>query len=102
MFGGSPPLSVKFPISENSFSGCIRNVYIDHKFLDLGNPVMDNGSSPKCPAKEDFCKNSPCTRGKCQNSWKTFFCECPEGYGGKKCDTGNVLLAPYSFRAAMF
>ena len=89
MFGGLPPLSVRFPVSETSFSGCIKNVSIDHMFLDLGKPVMDNSSSVKCSAKRDFCESKPCTRGVCKNSWRSFLCKCPEGYGGKKCDLGE-------------
>ena len=41
-------LPVKFPVLYKHFTGCIRNAYIDHKFLDLSQPLYSNGTSAKC------------------------------------------------------
>ena len=34
-------LPIKFPVPYKHFTGCIRNVYIDHKFLDLSQPLYN-------------------------------------------------------------
>ena len=35
--------------------------------------------------KEDTCKN----KGTCIESWHTYECRCPAGYGGKDCSQGE-------------
>ena len=90
MIGGLLQLPIDFPVSYKYFRGCIRNVNIDHKFLDLGRPLFENGTSPKCAAMGDFCKRSPCQRGNCSNILGTHWCDCPVKYGGKQCELGTL------------
>ena len=45
LLGGLMQLPVKFPVLYKHFTGCIRNGYIDHKFLDLSQPLNNNGTS---------------------------------------------------------
>ena len=46
-----------------------------------------------CSAKLPFCKSNPCQNGgTCSDSWETFSCECPLGFGGKDCSHGESIL----------
>lgn len=89
MLGGLLQVPVDFPVPYQHFIGCIRNVYIDHKFLDLSRPLYKNGTSEKCKAMGDTCSYKPCQRGKCTNILGTRQCACPSGYGGSRCESGN-------------
>lgn len=43
-----------------------------------------------CSAKLTFCKSNPCQNGgTCRVGWETFQCDCPLGYGGKDCSSGE-------------
>ena len=96
-------LPVKFPVLYKHFTGCIRNVYIDHKFLDLSQPLYNNGTSAKCKAMGNTCAYKPCERGTCFNILSSRRCGCPTGFDGSRCETGieflftdmlvNILLA---------
>ena len=70
LLGGLVQLPVIFPVLYKHFTGCIRNVYIDHKFLDLSQPLYNNGTSAKCKAMGNTCAYKPCERGTCfQHTW---------------------------------
>lgn len=98
MIGNLPQFSFKFPVAQQGFVGCIRNVFIDHKFYDLATPIMDSGTVPKCPDMADFCKGAPCHHGNCSNILGSFKCDCPEGYGGKRCEIGELQSVMYCRR----
>ena len=84
--GGLPAPSTSFQIETHDFFGCIRNVHIDQKFLDLNNYVMEYGTAPGCPEKKNFCLSQPCKNGgKCKEGWGTYRCICPDGFGQKDC-----------------
>ena len=90
LLGGLPSSqSTEFPIDNVHYTGCLRNIHIDYQLLDLAKPEFIQGTKPKCEAKQDFCGDAPCERGNCTNSWGTYYCACPKGYGGKQCETGN-------------
>ena len=42
LLGGLVQLPIKFPVLYKHFTGCIRNVYINHEFLDLSQPLYNN------------------------------------------------------------
>ncbi|XP_041348330.1 cadherin EGF LAG seven-pass G-type receptor 2-like isoform X2 [Gigantopelta aegis] len=85
--GGLPKLPTTFQIENKDYVGCIRNVYIDRKLLDLASPVSFSGSGtqPGCPAKKKECLSLQCNSGSCREGWNSFVCDCPEGTGGKDC-----------------
>ncbi|XP_031559365.1 cadherin EGF LAG seven-pass G-type receptor 2-like [Actinia tenebrosa] len=86
LLGGLSPAFSQYPIANKYYTGCLRELYIDYHLLDLAEPQFANGSKADCAAKKDFCSNSPCKRGNCTNTLGTYFCKCPEDYGGKNCE----------------
>ena len=57
--GGLPSLPTRFPVSSRHFSGCIGDVYIDHRLLDLNKsvPAAAKGGLPRRgPASGDGWK----------------------------------------------
>ena len=40
----------------------------------------------------DMCYNSPCTNGgTCSSDYHSYLCDCPSGFDGINCETGNHL-----------
>ncbi|XP_041976162.1 protocadherin-like wing polarity protein stan isoform X2 [Aricia agestis] len=84
--GGLPNLPSSFQVKNKDFVGCISDLYIDHKFVDLNSYVADNGTLAGCPEKRSQCSSAPCyNNAECEDLWDTFLCRCPEGYTGKDC-----------------
>ena len=107
LLGGLVQLPVIFPVLYKHFTGCIRNVYIDHKFLDLSQPLYNNGTSAKCKAMGNTCAYKPCGRGTCFYILGSHRCDCPTGFDGSRGETGieffflricNVLRTYYSLK----
>ena len=93
LLGGLMQLPVKFPVLYKHFTGCIRNVYINHEFLDLSQPLYNNdGTSAKCKAMGNTCAYKPCERGTCFNILSSRRCGCPTGLDGSRCETGIEFL----------
>ncbi|XP_077066941.1 cadherin EGF LAG seven-pass G-type receptor 1 [Siphateles boraxobius] len=96
LLGGVPNLPEAFPIQNRDFVGCIRNLTIDSKPIDMAGFIANNGTSAGCAAKHDFCSQIVCLNGGvCVNRWNTHTCNCPLGYGGKNCE--HVMPAPLHF-----
>ncbi|GAA6101335.1 cadherin EGF LAG seven-pass G-type receptor 1 [Tachysurus ichikawai] len=96
LLGGVPDLPEDFPVRNRDFVGCIRNLTIDSKPIDMAGFVANNGTAAGCLAKSNFCSNSVCHNGGlCVNKWNTYFCKCPLAYGGKNCE--QVMLSPLHF-----
>ncbi|TSK28057.1 Cadherin EGF LAG seven-pass G-type receptor 1 [Bagarius yarrelli] len=96
LLGGVPDLPEDFPVRNRDFVGCIRNLTIDSKPVDMAGFIVNNGTVAGCPAKSDFCSSTVCyNRGLCVNKWNTYSCKCPLGYGGKNCE--HVMLSPLHF-----
>lgn len=62
--------------------------------------VADNGTVAGCTEKLSHCASSPCQNGgTCRESWKTYECECADGWSGKDCAqselTGRMRFAWY-------
>ncbi|XP_023244632.1 protocadherin-like wing polarity protein stan isoform X2 [Centruroides sculpturatus] len=86
--GGLPILPSKFQIANKDFVGCIMDLYIDHKLLDLNSFVANNGTIAGCSEKKGFCQSHPCQNGGlCEEGWGSYVCRCPVGFGGQDCDT---------------
>ncbi|XP_050305133.1 protocadherin-like wing polarity protein stan isoform X2 [Anthonomus grandis grandis] len=84
--GGLPSLSEKFQTQNFHFAGCISDLQVDHKFVDLNSFVTDNGTTIGCPEKRSFCSTAPCKNGgTCIEGWGVFKCLCPDTYGGRDC-----------------
>lgn len=84
--GGLPALPTDFQVSNSHFVGCIMDLYIDEKLVDLNSYVANNGSIAGCSKKEGFCHSSPCKNGgSCVEGWGSFICHCPTGFIGKDC-----------------
>ena len=58
--GGVPSLPVQFQVENTRYVGCIRDMHIDGKFLDLNDYVWNNGTLPGCAPKNSHCQPNPC------------------------------------------
>ena len=47
-------------VQSSSFIGCIRDLYVDGRLVDLASYVWNNGTVEGCAAKAKFCLSSPC------------------------------------------
>ncbi|XP_043190636.1 protocadherin-like wing polarity protein stan isoform X2 [Amphibalanus amphitrite] len=84
--GGLPSLPTKFQVQSQHFSGCIQDVFIDHKLLDLDNYVANNSTVAGCSEKQRFCASHPCQNGgTCTEGWGTYVCRCQDTHAGKNC-----------------
>ncbi|XP_057179691.1 cadherin EGF LAG seven-pass G-type receptor 1 isoform X2 [Triplophysa rosa] len=96
LLGGVPNLPEDFPIRNRDFVGCMRNLTIDSKSIDMASYIANNGTTEGCPAKNNFCYEGLCQHGgHCENKWNTYFCYCTDGRGGKNCD--QVMPSPQHF-----
>ncbi|MEQ2193691.1 Cadherin EGF LAG seven-pass G-type receptor 3, partial [Xenoophorus captivus] len=94
--GGVPNVPDNFPFGSREFIGCMKDLHIDNKALDLAGFIANNGTLLGCSAKHLFCKSNPCQNGgTCRVSWETFSCDCPVGYGGKDCS--HTMPHPHRF-----
>ncbi|XP_058144461.1 cadherin EGF LAG seven-pass G-type receptor 3 isoform X2 [Dasypus novemcinctus] len=86
LLGGVPNLPENFPVSHKDFVGCMRDLYIDGRQVDMAAFVANNGTTAGCQAKLHFCDSGPCKNsGFCSERWDGFSCDCPVGFGGKDC-----------------
>ncbi|XP_034514164.1 cadherin EGF LAG seven-pass G-type receptor 3 isoform X5 [Ailuropoda melanoleuca] len=86
LLGGVPNLPENFPVSHKEFVGCMRDLYIDGRRVDMAAFVANNGTMAGCQAKLHFCDSGPCKNsGFCSERWGGFSCDCPVGFGGKDC-----------------
>uniref|UniRef100_A0AAR2K2Z6 Cadherin, EGF LAG seven-pass G-type receptor 3 n=1 Tax=Pygocentrus nattereri TaxID=42514 RepID=A0AAR2K2Z6_PYGNA len=88
--GGVPNVPDNFPFGTREFIGCMKDLHIDNRPVDMAGYVANNGTLSGCSAKLPFCKSNPCQNGgTCRVSWETFSCDCPLGFGGKDCSHGE-------------
>ncbi|XP_051878588.1 neural-cadherin [Pristis pectinata] len=80
------------------FTGCVRNLIVDSKMYDLGNPAEFLNSAAGCEVTDGVCHSAgtySCgTHGKCLGEWGSFSCDCRPGYTGYKCEK---VLPEWSF-----
>uniref|UniRef100_A0A8C4R486 Cadherin, EGF LAG seven-pass G-type receptor 2 n=1 Tax=Eptatretus burgeri TaxID=7764 RepID=A0A8C4R486_EPTBU len=60
LLGGVPDLPETFPVRSHGFTGCLRDLLIDGRRVDLTSYIANNGTLPGCAARRDFCHQSPC------------------------------------------
>ncbi|NXH12743.1 CELR1 protein, partial [Bucco capensis] len=96
LLGGVPNLPEDFPVHNRQFIGCMRNLSIDSKPIDMASFIANNGTLPGCAAQRNYCEANWCQNGgTCINKWNTYMCECPVRYGGKNCE--QAMPSPQRF-----
>ncbi|KAM4022955.1 cadherin EGF LAG seven-pass G-type receptor 3 isoform 2-T2 [Anomaloglossus baeobatrachus] len=99
LLGGVPNLPENFPVTHREFIGCMKDLYIDSRKIDLASYIANNGTSAGCNAKQSFCDPNPCKNGgNCTSGWGTYTCACPLGFGGKDCKI--TMHHPYHFNGS--
>ncbi|XP_037956200.1 protocadherin-like wing polarity protein stan isoform X2 [Teleopsis dalmanni] len=94
--GGLPRIPAHFPVKNHDFIGCISDLRIDERYIDLNSYVADNGTISGCPQKAPLCSSEPCFNGGvCHEGWNTYICECQEGFAGNACQ--DNIPAPWRF-----
>ncbi|XP_037703253.1 cadherin EGF LAG seven-pass G-type receptor 1 [Choloepus didactylus] len=87
LLGGVPNLPEDFPVHNRQFVGCMRNLSIDGKLMDMAGFIANNGTRAGCAAQRNFCAGVVCQNGgTCVNKWNTYLCRCPLRFGGKICE----------------
>ncbi|XP_048524192.1 protein slit isoform X2 [Dendroctonus ponderosae] len=119
--GGIPPDPGEHAFTDwhlrnlTSFSGCMREVWINHKQVDFGNAKTQQKVQPGCGITEDKSDDElqedetddmleeppalppdPCINNKCKHESKClpngsgeYSCRCKPGYKGKYCEQGE-------------
>eukprot|EP00062_Callorhinchus_milii_P006047 gi/632946186/ref/XP_007888434.1/ PREDICTED: cadherin EGF LAG seven-pass G-type receptor 3 [Callorhinchus milii] len=96
LLGGVPNLPENFPVVNREFVGCMKELHIDNKRVDMATYIANNGTFAGCSTNQPFCDSNPCKNGgTCTVIWDTFLCECPLGFGSKDC--GQVMHHPHRF-----
>lgn len=94
--GGLPRIPAHFQIQTNDFVGCISDLQIDRRYIDMNSFVADNGTTPGCSQKVTSCSSEPCFNGgTCHEGWGTHTCECMEGFTGHACQ--ETVSLPWRF-----
>nr|XP_011753199.1 cadherin EGF LAG seven-pass G-type receptor 1 isoform X2 [Macaca nemestrina] len=87
LLGGVPNLPEDFPVHNRQFVGCMRNLSVDGKNVDMAGFIANNGTREGCAARRNFCDGRRCQNGgTCVNRWNMYLCECPLRFGGKNCE----------------
>lgn len=95
--GGLPNVPNSLQVNSRDFVGCIGDLHIDHRFIDLNNFVADNATILGCPELSNFCSSDPCYNGgTCIEKWGSHHCLCAEGFTGKDCN--EITTPPWRFQ----
>ncbi|XP_054575621.1 cadherin EGF LAG seven-pass G-type receptor 1 [Eptesicus fuscus] len=96
LLGGVPNLPEDFPVRSRQFVGCMRNLSIDGRSVDMAGFIANNGTRAGCAAQRNFCEGTWCQNGgSCVSRWDTHLCRCPLRFGGKNCE--HVMPYPQRF-----
>ncbi|XP_063155949.1 protein crumbs homolog 1 [Candoia aspera] len=78
--------------SAPSFVGCLQDIEVDFNFIipeNLSSDTFLNVNSG-C-VKKDWCEYHPCqNKGRCNNLWLTYQCDCYRPYAGPICATEYI------------
>lgn len=91
-------------IQTDDFLGCMRNVFINGKKLELSSSTDSAGIRDRCPRLGQClagqCKNG----GTCLDYWFDYICQCAEGFSGRNCEQGvkPVKFGTNSFLVLQF
>ncbi|XP_036134132.1 cadherin EGF LAG seven-pass G-type receptor 1 [Molossus molossus] len=87
LLGGVPDLPEDFPVHNRQFVGCMRDLSIDGRSVDMASFIANNGTRAGCAAQRNFCDGTWCQNGgTCVSRWSTYLCQCPLRFGGKNCE----------------
>ncbi|KAK3536667.1 hypothetical protein QTP86_016092, partial [Hemibagrus guttatus] len=96
LLGGVPHLPEDFPMQSRQFVGCMKDLHIDSRYIDMNSYIANNGTVPGCSAKRQMCVSNPCVNGGvCVSLWGSFRCDCLLGFGGRSCE--KVMPSPQRF-----
>ncbi|XP_060765947.1 cadherin EGF LAG seven-pass G-type receptor 2 isoform X2 [Neoarius graeffei] len=96
LLGGVPHLPEDFPVHSRQFVGCMKDLHIDSRYIDMNSFIANNGTVPGCSAKRQMCVSSPCVNGGvCVSLWGSLKCDCLLGFGGRSCE--KVMPNPQRF-----
>ncbi|RXG51616.1 Protocadherin-like wing polarity protein stan [Armadillidium vulgare] len=86
-----------YQVQNQHYQGCIKDLYVDHKFINMNSYVANNGTQPGCHEKNFFCRSHPCQNGgTCRETFGTYVCECTNPWGGKDCSQGVDIVKQLS------
>ncbi|XP_030763859.1 neural-cadherin-like [Sitophilus oryzae] len=82
-------------IKNRFFNGCIRDVYMNSRLIDLGNPAMFRNVSKDCHYMEEMCQklkeNVGCEEhGSCNGNIHQAECQCKPGWTGLNCSISTI------------
>ncbi|XP_060713609.1 cadherin EGF LAG seven-pass G-type receptor 2 isoform X1 [Tachysurus vachellii] len=96
LLGGVPHLPEDFPMKSRQFVGCMKDLHINSRYIDMNSYIANNGTVPGCSVKKQMCVSSPCVNGGvCVSLWGSFKCDCLLGFGGRSCE--KVMPNPQRF-----
>ncbi|KAF4097163.1 hypothetical protein G5714_021171 [Onychostoma macrolepis] len=96
LLGGVPKLPEEFPVQSRQFIGCMKDLRIDQRHINMAGFIANNGTLAGCSAKRNFCSTNPCLNGgSCVDLWGSFRCDCLLGFGGRNCE--KVMPNPLRF-----
>eukprot|EP00118_Oscarella_pearsei_P004025 m.16707 g.16707 ORF g.16707 m.16707 type:complete len:3154 (+) comp27089_c0_seq1:214-9675(+) len=91
-FAGVENIDFRYPTSSLNFSGCMRNIEVNGKLLDLASARKSINTLNSCPPKSRFCDSNPCLEGgACADVWNGFYCSCPTGNDGPQCSVVSAF-----------
>lgn len=70
LLGGVPNLPEDFPVRNRDFVGCMRNLRIDSRAIDMDSYIANNGTAAGDEAQKSDTRNQNCPH--CQQ-WKSAF-----------------------------